>query len=272
MRSSKLLLVLVVLGVCTLLASTTASASVINVSTGTTLFFDDFEAQAENQTSHILWPDYRGDLPAARPTGGSPGAWSSSDENWANVQVTDCNLSGYTQAYDGTKHLRICKYDGTPGWASETFARQAINGQHIRFEQWVNITDSGVGGAQILGRDSNDDVRINVYAAGGGVVQSYSGGFNTISGLTYSVNQWQKWTIDYNINDPTFTLKIGDSPAVSGIAANSGGALGYVSLTQDVYRAAVFFDDVRAVPEPSTVVILLSAVVGLLVYAWRKRR
>jgi hypothetical protein len=271
MRSSKLVLAVLVLGAGVSLISATASAAVVNMRLGETLFTDNFEAQPDNMTSHILWPDTRGGLPAAAPTGGSPGSWAVIDPNFTNVQVTDCIADGYTRAYQGTKHLRVCKYDSTGGNAHEVFARQATAGDHIRFEEMVNITDNGIGGAQILGRDSNDDVRINLYAAGGGVVQSYSGGgFNTISGLSYTANKWQKWTVDYTIGQATFDLTI-DGASVSGIAGNSGGALGYFGLTQDGGRGAVFFDEV-AVPEPSSVALLLTALAGLLAYAWKKRK
>ena len=272
MRSSKLFLIVLVFSVGTLIVSEPASAGIVNMTTGQTLFYDDFEGQADIATSHLAYPDPLAGQPLAAPNAASVGTWSIYEpSSWTNVQVTDHIGGTDPGAYQGTKYLRVARTIGTVAAAQQLFDSQETLGDHIRFQQMVYISDSSAGGLQLVGRAANDDVRINLYALGGGSLASYTGGdFQAISGIGYAVNQWQKWTIDYNIGASTFGLAI-DSASVSGIGVTTGGSLRYFGFTQDNGLNPVYFD-AAPVPEPNAMAIVLAAAVGLLAYAWRKRK
>ena len=62
-------MILLAVGVGVLLVAASASANVVNVTTGTTLFYDDFET-SPNGVSTVAYPDSSGDYnPVAQPQG-----------------------------------------------------------------------------------------------------------------------------------------------------------------------------------------------------------
>jgi hypothetical protein len=273
MRSSKLLLIALISGVGALVVSALASADTINLTTHQTLFSDNFESQPEGQTSHIAAPDGRGGLDAANPTGGSPGSWSVFDQNnYTGVQVTDHAGGGDPGAAQGTKYLRLYRPDGGgDSAAQERFsAEAATNGDHIRWEQGLNIDAASAPYAQLLFRAANDDVRVNLMMDAAGNVLSYSGGsFNPLSGVSFTPGAWQRWTVDYNVGASTFDIAVGGTSA-TGCAATSAGSVGYVGFVCN--GASTFYLDAPPLPEPSSIVLVVSAMLGLLAYAWRKRK
>ena len=256
-----------------LLASASVYADIVNVSTSSTLFSDNFESQPAGQTSHIAAPDGRGGLAVASPTGGSPGSWSVFDQNsYEGVQVTDHTGGGDPGAAQGSKYLRMYRPDGG-GYsvAKEMFsAEAATTGNHIQWEQELNISAAAAPNAQILFRAANDDTRINLTMdAAGDVLTYWNGDFYPLSGVSFTPGAWQKWTLDYNIGDGVYSISVGSTNA-AGCGAVSGGSVDYVAFVSN--GPSTFYVDAAPIPEPSSIVLLGSAMVGLLAYAWRKRR
>ena len=104
---------------------------------------------------------------------------------------------------------------------------------------------------------------------GNGAVSSGGG---ALSGLV--VDTWQHWTIDYNPGATTMDITIGSTlnDDISGYATPAG--IDAVSLSATTTYGPFYFDNVEVsiVPEPSSVALLLSGLLGLVAYAWRKRK
>lgn len=271
MRSSNLLQTALILGVWALVMTASASANIVNVTTSQTLFSDDFESQPWNATSHIAFPDNRVGLAAALPTSPSVGSWEfvRNESDWESIQVTNYADPG---AGRGSKYLRIraVGIDGWPAAAKEVLsAEQTTTGDHIRWEQMVNIGGSSGVAGQIVALGGDGSARINLLTNYPYSVTDYATGYGSVdTGLTYSVGQWQKWQIDYTIGASTFDLKIDNSSALSLPMVSTGGIASF-SLTQEGIGAAFCVDQV---PEPSTLAMLVAGLFGLLAYAWRKRK
>jgi hypothetical protein len=171
MKSSRLRVLLWVLGIGVLLASSPAFANIVNVSTSTTLFFDSFESQPAGQTSHIAAPDGRGGLDAAAPTGGSPGSWFVFDQNnYMGVQVTDHTGGGDPGAFQGTKYLRsYVPEGGSYSVAKEVLASEVTTGE-VKWEQMVYMPSTSP--AQILVSDSAGNAKINLLTNADGTVNA----------------------------------------------------------------------------------------------------
>lgn len=265
MRSFRVLPMVLVVGVGLLWLPTSASASVINVSdNNAVLFYDDFESQAAGETSHIAYPDARGGLAAALPDSASVGTWSftRNEDDWQSIQVTDYSDPGAAQ---GQKYLRLNRFGVYPLGAIAQLASVPSAGQHIRYEQMVNIAgDSGVAG-QIVAYGSDGSVRINLLTNFGYPLTNYTSG-PTDTGLSYSPGVWQKWQIDYVFGESSFALKIGNSDTKTLLTASSGD-ISRIYFTQEM-GTGFYIDEV---PEPSALMMLTAGLIGLLAYAWRKR-
>jgi hypothetical protein len=113
---------------------------------------------------------------------------------------------------------------------------------------------------------------MDVFAWTGNSVGYYTtaGGIGVFDGLTIQSEKWQKWELDYTIGDLNYTLTIDgvsrSAPTVSG----AGSSLTNFLLTEGSgVPGALMMDEV---PEPSTLIIAMTGIVGLLAYAWRKRK
>jgi hypothetical protein len=273
MKSSKLLLALGVLGIGMLLASASASATVINQTTHTLLFDDGgFESQPDGQTSHIAYRDDRGGLDAASPVHGSVGTWSLTDPLFDSIQVTDYVSSPFPGAAEGTKYLRIVRTNGgAEPRATMNFAAQATAGDQIHWEGMIYTPVDTNTPIQILG---NDGALFNVltnYSDNPGAIASYVGVWPpaTSSSVTYSAAKWQKWAIDYTIGASSLTLSVdGNSDTLATIGS---GSLSSISFISSAFGTGCYIDAVPT-PEPGTLTILAMGLVGMLAYAWKKRR
>ena len=247
MRRLKLFLILSILGFGTLLVSAPASATIITNAT-TTLFSDDFEGGVVN----------------AAPTGGSPGSWAVT-----NALVWDAVAPGPSE---GTKYLQVARPTGGSASAQANFATQSV-GSVVHMETMLNIgetsTAAGSAAGQILGGAWPINIVAGLNGCGHSVLAySVSGWIDT--GLSYEVDTWQKWQIDWTVGDSTFALAVDEATAPSVAVDTSGG---YVTLSSFWFGSGegstIYID---AVPEPSAFVSLTLGLFGLLAYAWRKRK
>lgn len=269
-RMSSLLLVLAAVAVLT---CTSASASVINMSTSTTLFYDDFEGLG-NAVSHTPYPTSGDYNPIA-----TAGAWSISEGAVENIQVTDSVASPDPGTLQGKNYLRIHRVTdagGDNGQAIAAFATQSKLGDHIRVQEMVNVSSA----AQItpfymciFGSHSRYAIGLftNGNAANGSIDYYAPDGNVNATGLSFAAGQWQKWQVDYNIGAPDMTFSIDGGTPVT-LAVHAPGDLLSVYFARGAAGSGEAYVDEVAVPEPTGTALLLSGLVGLIAYAWRKRR
>ncbi|MBN1396290.1 MAG: PEP-CTERM sorting domain-containing protein [Pirellulales bacterium] len=279
MKSSTLLSILLACGFGLLLAAAPASAEVINVDTGAILFYDNFESQPADKVSHAAYPDVKDAAPTgsgiigggsyyfSQMTGGSPVL--------TNIQVTDyVSGTAYPAAFEGDNCLRLSRYDGGTIDVRQIFAADQALGTHIHVAEMVYISEAVnyIGGISLFNKAGDARV-LTMTATSSGGIQYYDGGFKTVTGLTWTLNKWQKWEIDYVVGSGTCTFSI-DGTSVSGdflySDTNLPGALWFAGGSSS--RTPTYFDEVRTIPEPSTLALLGCGLMGLLAYAWKKRR
>ena len=112
----------------------------------------------------------------------------------------------------------------------------------------------------------------------GGDLQSASiltsGGFGSVAtGLS---NAWHTYTISAGPSDTSASLSIdgGTAIAMAGLSGTFSPAAEFGSFTNGngYGEWAQVTLETNTIPEPSSIALLVSAMVGLLAYAWRKRR
>jgi hypothetical protein len=271
MRSFKLFLMLSILGMGALLVSVPASADSMIVRNATsTLFSDNFQGLG-TAVSHAVYPDASGDFD---PTGGSPGSWTIGEgTSPENVQMTDYVDPAAIGEHYGADYLRIVRPVGGSGSAQVNFAAQST-GSQLHLETMLRMgapnTSPGSSAGQIVG-ETTGAWPINVVAGlynGGDKVWYYHGGW-VDTGLTYAENTWQKWQIDWTVGSATFAIKIDGATAAS-LTADTG------SVVSDFWfgpgESCTMYVGAMPIPEPCVVTLASSGLLGLLAYAWRKRR
>jgi hypothetical protein len=279
MRSSQLLLILVVFGVSVILAAATACADISNVTTNTLLFAENYES-AGNGVSHAAFPDTSG---AYLPTGGAPGNWSFTASGAAgtsfpveDAQVTDHVGGGDPGAYQGSNYLRITRIpSGAEAFCTMNFPTQSTPGDVIHWDSMIYVADDH----NPLGILGNGGLLFNLMAnwdsGRPGVVHSYTGAWPPTDAskatATYATGVWQKWEIDYTTGNADLTLSIDGVSSVVPIRASGDLALSNITLFSDNTNHP-FYVDASTVPEPGTAVMLTAGLIGLLAYAWRKRK
>ena len=256
------------MGVSGLFAFSPAVADIVNVTTSSTLFSGDgFEGLGSN-VSHAGYPDTSGDY---NPTGGSPGSWTITEASPYDVQVTDVSNA----AYYGTNYLRVMRPDSGTVEAKQGFATQSTTNDHIRLTEMVYIPSTPTSNPfQLYGVGSDGSTRrMNILTNYGGYsVGSYYSGAVHDTGLTFSSGVWQNWQVDYNVGAPTCTLTVGTQSATVTISSSGDLAAFAFSKNPDATYGFALDDQQASTPEPSSIVLLVSAMFSLLCYAWRRRR
>ena len=142
-------------------------------------------------------------------------------------------------------------------------------------------TTQGEAAAQILG-STTGAWPINIVAGlngagndqigtGNDKVWSYHGGW-VDTGITYAENQWQKWQIDWTVGSSTFALKVDNATAASVPLDTSGSYSALSNFWFGTGEGSTMYVGAIPIPEPCSLALLSSGLLGLLAYAWRKRK
>jgi hypothetical protein len=145
------------------------------------------------------------------------------------------------------------------------FGSQAVAENSPTLTTTVSGLAEGVYDVYVLFWDKtgSSDVQNNRWAVeagiGNGALSIYSEYNSTLTGITADADkqQYQGYLGQATITNGTLAVTIDD-----GVGANFNRA----------WYDGVSYDFVRAVPEPSAFVVMFTGLLGLLAYAWRKRK
>ena len=225
-----------------------AKAVVItNVTTGTTLFRDDFES-------------------------GSFSPSVGTENVGPDVTVTNSTTPPAPGPAQGSFYAQLFRDSDTPGQGNlfaHPSAVQATPGDLIRLSTMVFLPNDGgnARGVFILDDGNFNSARALVISDGAGHVIAETGpSFSLVdTGVPYTPGAWQRWDLDYVIGSDTFGVSV-DGVSASGFASHSVGQVSLGELFNGNHTAGTFWLD--AVPEPSAA--LAVCLVGLLIPARRR--
>lgn len=246
-------------------ADAVMAVTVTNLTTNTTLFYDNFEGVSP--VSGIPAVDGSGDYDPVAVTG----TWSAPggiEDNPAITQVTDSTTSPDPGAFEGQNYLRIYRDNtlASNDLNAALTASQTTTGDLIRLSMMVYVPNDGVnarGQFMLLGATSDIfSARAWVRPDGAGNVAYVAPGFAvTDTGIDYTPGVWQEWNLEYTVGGSTFDVTVNGITA-SGLASFSSGNVAYgYFINSNTTAGSVYLDSV--VPEPNTVMMMIIGCLGL---------
>jgi hypothetical protein len=251
-----------------LCVSGSALASIVNLSTSTVLYSDDFEGYSS--VSNAAFPDNSGDYDPTSPTAGSSSAYELYQYD---VQVTKHVGGEDPGAHQGTNYLRLNNNAYNDDAALNiNIADQNTTGDVVRLEQMFYVPVAADGIAYFAALGSGTAIfNIGTQSTGRMRYLDYTTMTQVETTVPYTAGTWQKWAVDYKIGDATLTLSVDGNSQVIPTSWGTGGNWDFLQIAQGRYLAGVASIYVDAVPEPSTSAMAIAGLMGLLAYAWRKR-
>ena len=157
------------------------------------------------------------------------------------------------------------------------FATQSNPANLVQFDADIWGTKSTSGKyvdltlAMLSGTTALNSVLIHADASSGSISVGGTG-----TSLTWGLTAWHHVTMDYYPTTSTFTLAV-DSQTPQTFAMTTPSAVSGFRFVQTspYYNRWSCFDNVQVtgtVPEPSSIALTVSALLGLVAYAWRRWR
>ena len=195
------------------------------------LFYDNFESATF--PSPYSWESQNsGSSPQtdSDPDGASSGTWDVYDiTNLYDLQATtSLNFDYDPGPYEGDGYFRL-RCPSASAYTFADFVNEANEG--LVHAEWYFLTDiDNVNHGMIVeltGSHTGEgaaDSRVSIATQPDGSIEYYSGSWQN-TGLTYDLDKWQKWEIDYLVGTNEFYLTV-DDVTVGPLTSKS---IGYVS-------------------------------------------
>lgn len=229
----------------------------------TTIFYDNFQSDGITLDGPAI---------GAGDIGGS---WTIFEGGVAaNVQVTDDPAYYVLMRDEG---------HGASAWATLNGSDAAATENQIVTLTGKIYKDTGASNLGIFFGDAAPSTGFNgelfdvAFHANGSITCWDGTTETTFDTVSFTTNDWQDVTLTANMATKTVTVAVAGhgSDTATWYSSNKIRAVAYF---MDRNGASTYgaLDDVRinltTIPEPGTVVLMLSGVIGLLAYAWRKRK
>ena len=242
------------------------AVGVLNVTTATQVFFDNFE----------------NGLTATSP---SVGTWSL-----IGPDVTDTN-SLSPGPIEGSFYASLFRDSNTNGQGNlrgTLSAVQSTNGDLIElsFMLYLPSVSDGEARAQLI-LDNGDFNSARAWAipcgpvtigncTAGHVGAGTNAGF-VDTGLVYATDTWQEWDLFYVVGASTFTLSVNGVAAGSSFHSFTSGAVGATDLFDGVLSSGTIFLDAvpqaaSGVPEPASMMLVMGGLAAISAVSSRRNR
>ena len=177
--------------------------------------------------------------------------------------VTDAASPGPSSS---PNYLNVTR-DAADGGAYANFGLQSEPTDLIRMElDWY----AGAYNAQIQVLDPSDNLRQYLSLTYLGEVK----GSDAETIATVSTGAWHNLAIEYSPSASTCDVFVDDVLEGDDEAIYAAGSFSKLLLYTTSAPGVTYYDNVEVskVPEPASVALLVSALLGLMAYAWRKRK
>lgn len=255
-RVSTLLLAFAIL----LATSTIACAGMIpmlkNDDTSAVIFSDGFEGSTVGQIPSSPW------------VGGLYGGSTNS------VLATCDLISEGFAAYEGSSFVKLYRPDEAGGVFLQGIgtAANSGDGDNIRLQIAFRVDGNESSLYATHGASGDPLAEFGVFGNGDVTVVTPDGQNWDILTQKANVGQWNTLVITHKNGVDAWSVSVNGAPFETrqGFTGMSALSLDGITLQSDT-RSSTGYWDAIPVPEPSTVVVLASGLMGLLAYAWRKR-
>lgn len=197
--------------------------------------------------------------------------------NNSTVGIVSAASEGFA-ASEGSQFLKSYR---APGYASDValnFGSATASGNVTTTTFAIRLKDSNAYEEVMPGTTGSNENMGAFYFLGTGDV-TYHNGTWTSTGLTTHIDQWNKVVLRHTNGTGNWSIAINDSPAVNVTITDTAnwaqcvsGNLGGFHFVNANDPSTVYIDAVAPVPEPCTLALLATGLMGLLAYAWRKRK